>query len=421
MVWDSVRPVVLLPVEALEWTAERLRVVLLHEFAHVRRGDLWTHAMARLATLLYWWNPLAWIAWREFLRERERATDDLVLRMGTGASDYAGHLLEIARTMRVDAPVAVAMIRRSELEERMMAILDTKTNRRNAGAAVVAGVLMVALAVGVPLAAMQAQSGGGSAPAGVVNDSDLIRMGHRLRAERKPNEARASYQKALENAGSKAEGIEALIALGVMAFHDKDLATAEGYFSKAQLLDPLQAGKATMWMAMVRERQERFTEAESLLQAALATQKAESLASVVTMELYGYLLKNLDREDEGKSMMQRAEAIRKRVEPAVYLKAERGTAALRIGGEVQAPKLLSKVEPQYTDEARAARHQGTVVVKVEILPDGTARNVQVVRGLPYGLNENAVEAIGQWRFQPGTKGGQPVTVAATVEVNYRLL
>jgi len=206
-----------------------------------------------------------------------------------------------------------------------------------------------------------------------------------------------------------------------MAFHDKDLAAAEDYFSRAQLLHPLQAGKATMWMAMVRDRQQRFTEAESLLQAALATQKAESLASAVTMELYGYLLKKLEREDEAKSMMERAQGIRKRVEPQVYLAGERGTPSLRIGGGVAPPKLLSKVEPQYTDEARAALYQGTVVVKVEILTDGTARNVQVVQGLAFGLNENAVEAIGQWRFQPGTKGGHPVPVAATIEVNYRLL
>ena len=71
------------------------------------------------ALALHWWNPLAWTAWREFLKERERATDDLVLGAGTVATDYASHLLEIARTMQArpaSAAAGVAMARRSQLE-----------------------------------------------------------------------------------------------------------------------------------------------------------------------------------------------------------------------------------------------------------------------------------------------------------------
>jgi len=61
--------------------------------------------MARTALALNWWNPLAWISWREFLKERERATDDLVLSAGARASEYASHLLEVARAMHT-APVS---------------------------------------------------------------------------------------------------------------------------------------------------------------------------------------------------------------------------------------------------------------------------------------------------------------------------
>jgi len=64
---------------------------------------------------------------------------------------------------------------------------------------------------------------------------------------------------------------------------------------------------------------------------------------------------------------------------------------------------------------------GTVVLAVEVEPDGAPHNIRVVRGLGFGLDENAIDAVSQWKFQPGMKDGVPVTVAATIEVNFRLL
>src|SRR5579872_6256956 len=121
-----------MPVDAAGWSDECRRIVLLHELAHVRRGDVATQLVARLAVILNWWNPLAWTAWRKFLEERERATDDLVLGAGARPSDYAGRLVEVARAMQ-PAPnlgwAAVAMARRSELEGRVASILDPQVNR----------------------------------------------------------------------------------------------------------------------------------------------------------------------------------------------------------------------------------------------------------------------------------------------------
>ncbi len=97
-----------------------------------------------------------------------------------------------------------------------------------------------------------------------------------------------------------------------------------------------------------------------------------------------------------------------------------GGGVYRVGGGVSAPTLIRKVEPQYTEEARAARREGTVVLYVEIGPDGAATNIRVQRSLGLGLDERAIEAVKQWRFKPGEKEGQPVTVSATIEVNFRL-
>jgi TonB family protein len=83
--------------------------------------------------------------------------------------------------------------------------------------------------------------------------------------------------------------------------------------------------------------------------------------------------------------------------------------------------LISKVEPRYSEEARQAGIEGTVVLYGEVAPDGLAHNFRVLRSMGHGLDENAVEAVSKWRFRPGKKDGKLVTVASTFEVNFRLL
>src|SRR6516225_3454211 len=98
-----------------------------------------------------------------------------------------------------------------------------------------------------------------------------------------------------------------------------------------------------------------------------------------------------------------------------------GGGVFKVGGGVTAPALLYKVEPEYSEEARKAKYQGTVVLYVEVSPDGHAVNPRVVRSLGLGLDEKAMEAVRKWKFRPGYKDGKAVTVAATIEVNFRLL
>ena len=88
---------------------------------------------------------------------------------------------------------------------------------------------------------------------------------------------------------------------------------------------------------------------------------------------------------------------------------------------ITAPKLLKKVEPKYTPEAKDAKIEGAVVIKVVVTTEGKADNIEVVKGIDPGLDQNAMDAVAQWVFQPGTKDGQPVNVSATIEVNFRLI
>jgi TonB family protein len=98
-----------------------------------------------------------------------------------------------------------------------------------------------------------------------------------------------------------------------------------------------------------------------------------------------------------------------------------GGGVFRVGGGVTAPTLVFKKEPEYSEEARKAKYQGTVTLYVEVTPDGKASNIRVLHSLGLGLDEKAIEAVKQWKFRPGMKDGKPVTVQASIEVNFRLL
>lgn len=132
MVWGLMQSTVLLPEEAQSWSAQRLRVVLLHELAHVQRRDYLVHLVAQCARALFWPNPLVWLAGRRLYAEQEQACDDHVLRQGTASYEYAEHLLEIVRSFRRRGPVvegAMAMGRAQDMKERMQALLSSQADR----------------------------------------------------------------------------------------------------------------------------------------------------------------------------------------------------------------------------------------------------------------------------------------------------
>jgi len=149
LVWGVTRPALLLPASALEWSRDRLRVVFLHELAHLRRGDAVTLLLTRAIAALFWFHPLAWSLDRAARRDCEQACDDLVLASGTRPSDYADHLLGIARALPAHDPfgaVTLAMSRRSQLEGRLLSILQPDARR--------GGVSRRAAAIATALAAL---------------------------------------------------------------------------------------------------------------------------------------------------------------------------------------------------------------------------------------------------------------------------
>ncbi len=146
-----VRPAIVLPSQALIWADQEIKQALIHELEHIRRADWPVHLATRLVCAIYWFNPLAWIAWRQLSLEAERACDDAVLRIAEQTA-YAQQLVTLARRARTSPVYVLSMINRSELSERISALLDEAQARGRLGfrhaatIVVLVGLLAAALA-----------------------------------------------------------------------------------------------------------------------------------------------------------------------------------------------------------------------------------------------------------------------------------
>lgn len=479
MTFGVFHPVVFLPADARGWSDARRTLVLRHELAHIHRADAAMHLAARSALSLVWWNPLAWMAWREFLKEREKATDDMVLCCGARASDYAGHLLEIARSMQTrpaTAWAAVAMARRSQLEGRLLSILDGGVSRKSAKRGSAIAACAVAIALCAPFAGVRAQSpqalsadveatiraatsqnnheivdiaatafenirnfdtarklleaglairASEAGEQSALYAAGLVKLGDLETRRNNSSEAVRFYQKAVE-AGDRPETAPALLQLGIRALEGRDYAGAMNFLQRAAASanSPQISGQAYMWMGVAEEtRHGHEPQAEENLRKAIAALPPNSSEAATAMNLLGRFLTKQNRPAEAQPFDQQASSIVHDLEKTGRARNAQLESAkvYAVNADITRPELLRKVEPQYTEEARAARFEGVVVLSVVIEPDGTADKIQVMKSLGLGLDEKAIEAVQQWRFKPGTKDGAPVAVSANIEVNFRLL
>jgi TonB family protein len=362
MTWGAIRPVILLPAEAAEWPSGRLRAVLLHELAHVARRDCLTLAMAELAVALYWFHPLAWLVVSRMRRERERACDDRVLAAGIAASDYAADLLEIARGLDATSSslrAAPAMAAASNLETRLRAILDPKMRRRAVSARVVAAACAVAMLVLLPLASLRLHGQGvSSGLSGAIYDA-----------------SGAAVPEASVSAVSTNNGLAQTIASG-----------PDGNYS----FRDLPAGR---YQVMITRPG-----------FAVYVARAVTVPGVLDVVLsLGQISESLTISGK-RSQASPSPAPRR----------------IRVGGNVQAARLLEGPRPAYPPHAEAAGIQGRVLLQAVVRIDGAIGGLSVLSSPDPELAEAAKEAVSQWRYQPTLLNGQPVEVLTTISVNFRL-
>lgn len=367
--YGCLRPVVVLPSEAAHWSAARLEIVLRHELTHVARMDWAATALAEVCTALHWFNPLAHLALGELRREREVACDDAVIRQGLDRCEYAGHLLGIAAGLHggVYAP-SVAMAQASHLETRIRSILDPERNRKGVTMSSRMGAAAVATAFLIAFSAVQSPAQSGTAGlTGTVVDASSARV---------------------PNASVVVRNMETR-KLEIVRTNDT------GEFSFANLpagvytLEVMKAG-FQLW------RQENMS---------LSAASAQNVSVLLNLGRVQETLNVVGTSTSAVPAAAAADPVRR----------------IKVGGGVQAAKVVKLVRPAYPQHLKEAGIEGAVLLEGVIGRDGATINLQPLNTQVHpDFVQVATEAVSQWRWEPTYLNGEPVEIVTQINVNFTL-
>ncbi len=376
--WGIVRPKVILPAPAREWSDARVRVVLCHELAHIRRGDWLVQLVAELLRSVYWFNPLLWMACQRVRQESEHACDDVVLSLGVEGPEYAAHLLDVARSFRAHRHVwspALAIARPSSLERRVRAMLNAHLDRNPITRS--AGILAVAalLAVAVPIAGFTAFADGASTTlSGTVVDQ-LGRGIPDVTLGLSDAQTRARHEVHTDQTG-----------------HFEFIAVPSGVYA----FDAKRPGFETL--------QASVTLAGSTMRRDLTLQIG-TIHETITLTSNNNAPRT--RGTAPGPRPQHAEA-----DPCLNSPA---------GGCILAPTKIRDVRPIYPEAEAQTKVGGTVKLDGHITTDGSVANLQVVDASDPAFANAALEAVGQWQFTATHLDGTPVDTRMIVMVMFKPL
>ena len=375
--WGLLRPKVILPRAAQSWSEDRAAIVLRHELAHIRRGDWIVQIAGELLRTAYWFNPLLWIACTRLRQESEQACDDEVLSSGVDGPDYATHLVELARLLKVEAAPrlpAPAIARSSSLERRIRAMLDTRLTRTPAtrlARLMTAGAL---LTFTVALAA--AQTGPVTFSGSVFDQSGAPVPGATV---------------VLTNTQTKAK------------FEVTSNETGRYEFV------PLPADTYALVVTLPGFKKVE----DSVTLSGARTSHATSLTLgelQETISVRGTQTIRAARDGDAPKVPQ--------YDRSGFQRDLKGCAASTTGGRVRPPRKIKDVRPIYADGLRESGVAGKVGLKAIIATDGTVRDVQVVKSVHPDLDNAAIEAVREWLFDGTLLNCTPVEVTMNVSVDF---
>lgn len=365
--YGLLRPVILLPGASVEWNADRRTVVLLHELIHIRRLDWLSCLISQLASAAYWFHPLAWMAMSRFRQEQEHSCDDAVVIAGTGQVAYAEHLVALARSLNSSSrswSAALSMAEARGLEHRVHALLDPRRKRRTLSGPVCLAAATAILVCAIPFAALRAQDAGqqASLTGSVYDPSGAVVPGATV---------------LLKDASRKTQEVVTSGAAGAYQFPS------------------LPAGKYNLEVSV----------------------PGFALYKRLGLELTPGTPTQLDIQLEVGSVSEAVDVVGRGPRSAPPGSPKR----IRVGGNVQATKIVSTTKPVYPARAEAAGIEGTVLLRAVISTQGNLLGVAVVNAsVDPDLAQAAMDAVKQWQYQPTLLNGVPVEVVTTITVNFRL-
>jgi len=373
LTWGILRPVIVLPSGATLWTEDRCRIVLSHELAHIARHDWLLQICAEVARCFYWFHPLVWLASARLRQESERASDDAVLRSGVAPSHYASQLLDLARTLENSGRLwstALAIARPSNLERRFAAMLNSSINRRTLSARTRFLVPFLALTFLLPLAALRltAQHLSGKVSGSIQDPSGTGVANATIIMSKQPGD----------------------IDMITMTTSDR-----EGNFS----FKALPAGEYELKVM------KRGFEPFRLPQVTL--ESGRDFFQSITLQP-GTIIEEVEVVPNGTAKPLPSSATGK-------------PSRIRVGGDIEAPHLITKVQPVYPESARSAGVSGTVILHAIISKDGKPLSLRVMNSqIDPDLARSAVEAVSQWRYTPTLLNGEPIEIDTTIMANFSL-
>lgn len=417
--WGTRAPVVVLPSVANSWPQTRLDPVLVHELAHVQRRDAAWLQLSQVMLAVWWMHPLAWVAARQLRMERERACDDLALAFGSRASDYASELVSLAGECG-GTELTLAMARRSQLEGRVMAILNPGVNRDGRTRVATALAAVVVLAI-VPMASLSALTAV-LPPTPAVNSlqQEGVRVGGQIAEPKKIKHVAPVYPDIAMSArvqgvviveaviGTDGRVVQAKVIRPVALLDQAALDAVYQWEFTPTLLNGAPV-PVIMTLTVNFTLEENQGDARTLLADEKTVPVKQASSTDATIAALEAQIKVLEAQRAAEMGLQ----------PAPLPTWNPGDPPLRIGGAIKEPKKIKHVAPVYPPEAQQARVQGIVILEVQIDPDGRVSNARVIRPVAL-LDQAALDAVLQWEFTPTVISGQQVPIIITVTVNFTL-
>jgi len=398
--WGALRPTILVPASAAEWTEERRLSVLTHELAHIARLDWLLQILAELARAIYWFHPLAWVAAKRMRRESERACDDRVLNSGVKPAEYARQLLDLTMTLENSGNrwlSALAIARQTNLERRFTAMLNPSIHRGSLSRKARALVCFAALLLLLPLAALRLPAQNNVKFGGTISDPSGLPIANATIAvnNHKTNQIQMTTS---DRAGKYSfVGLPAgeyelrVMKQGFAELRAKIMADGPGSEESAQDFT-LQVGSLNEEVNVIAEGGTKEGIKQGV-QGGAASGASGGVKDGVSGGATGGVASGVS----GK------------------------TIRIKIGGEVQSAKVVERVQPVYPDKARTAGIDGTVILHAVIGMDGKPLSLKVMNNqIDPDLARAAVEAVSKWRYQTTLLNGEPIEVDTTIKVNFTL-